>query len=124
MTAPAPLQVAHRASGAGGLCVAPAEGGPTALSQFPLEDLVAEVEARAACSPDLGLSQQICPRCSTTQSEVFGEYSRVERRFVCQACRLRLTESRYEIELDRFQSQRWRARRERRRLAELRREAQ
>ena len=89
------------------------------LEDFSLVDLVAEVETRTACAPDLGLSAQVCPRCSTAQTELCGEYSRVQRRFSCPACQLTLTESRYEVELDRFGRQRWRARRDATELVEL-----
>lgn len=89
------------------------------LADVPIAALVAEVEARISCDLDLGISQQVCPRCSTASLEVFGEYSRVERRFSCPACRSTLAESRYEIEIDRFERQRWRARRDAAELAKL-----
>lgn len=93
------------------------------LAEIPLERLVAEVEARTVCPLDLGLSAQVCPKCSTAKSEHSGEYSRAKRSFSCLACGLRLSESRYEHELDRFERQRWRARREVCELGQLARES-
>ena len=77
------------------------------LPQLPLRDLVAEVDRRT--TPDFGLSSQLCPRCSTPDTEVYGETSRKHQCFTCRSCRLILPLSTYEIELERFGRQRWRA---------------
>ena len=86
------------------------------LSAVPLEILVAELEVRTSCEPDRGLSDQVCPRCSTAAEEVFGSYSRVERRFTCVTCGLRLTESRYETALDDYYAECFRVRQDQEQL--------
>lgn len=91
----------------------------TDLSEVPLEALVAEVETRTAWAPDLGLSPQACPRCSTASADVLGEWSRREMRFDCTACGLTLHTNGYERALENLFASRWRARCERRELAEL-----
>lgn len=79
------------------------------LPQLPYRDLVAEMDRRTMI-PDLGLSPQICPRCSTADAEVIGEFSLRQSRFVCSSCYLILPQGRYEHELEAFERQRWRAR--------------
>lgn len=78
------------------------------LRAVSYQDLAAEFDRRT--SDDLGLSAQICPRCSSAATEVFGQFSRNQGRFVCNGCSLILPQGRYEHELERFEQQRWRAR--------------
>ena len=89
------------------------------LEQMPLRDLEAAFVRRTSYTPDLGLSSQICPRCSTTDVEAFGEFSRKEGRFWCRECQLILPLATYERELEEFERHRWRALRDLRELKAL-----
>ena len=79
------------------------------LDQMPLHDLAAALDRRTASCPDLGLSDQVCPRCSTATLEAFGVFSRVEQLFRCESCGVILRGLGYERALDDFQTARWRA---------------
>ena len=79
------------------------------LDQMPLHDLAAALARRTASSPDLGLSDQVCPRCSTASTEVFGIFPRVERLFRCESCGIVLHGLGYERALEAFQAAPWRA---------------
>ena len=93
------------------------------LSSLPIDELAAELEARTACAPDLGITDAVCPACSSPSREVFGEYSCVERRFRCSSCGLNLWESQYEFALAGFYVTVSRTERETRELAAMRRAA-
>lgn len=79
------------------------------LREVSYQDLAAEMDRRTAI-PDGSLSPQICPRCSTTEDEVVGEFSRSQGRFFCVHCSLILPASVYDRQREAFERNRWRAR--------------
>ena len=89
------------------------------ISEVPLSELVAELERRTQSAPDLGLSEQVCPRCSSVTDEVLGSWSRKEQRFRCGGCGANLYGDRYERETEKYRRNLWKARGERLRIRKL-----
>ena len=89
------------------------------LELVAIGELVAEVKRRTAYAPDIGLSDQLCPRCSTASADVLGQWSRKERRFDCAKCGVSLYGDGYEAALFHFYMLKFRARQAGMELAEL-----
>ena len=102
-----------------GLVAGVVEDTSPSLADVPLGDLAAELKARTDCSPDLGLCEQVCPRCSSTKKEVLGTWSRREQLFTCGHCNVSLYGDRYEEALSEYYRVCWRARGERLRIKKL-----
>ena len=97
---------------------------PLALGNATDAELIAEFDRRFSrlCDTRPRTCPQLCPRCSSTNEEVFGTWDRDTWRFECE-CGLVRTGDRYERALEDFYASSWRAKREQAVIQSLLREA-
>ena len=88
----------------GSLHLAPRTLDQPRLSQASTSELLVELDRRSASLLDQapGTSYQLCPVCSTHETEIYGEFERSRSLFLCDSCGSRLRGNQYEQRLEAY----------------------